>query len=489
MSKRPNPVYVVDVRNSSGTVIGKGPLYNVLSVSVTEELDKIGEVSVTVPASEQRVIDLVSAENQMRVRTTDGAIVTGMMHDIALSVASNGQRVKTVSGPDLLGELMYLNTGYTATYDDADVATEIIGTHATASSLLGGTNWTQGSVEDYGNATIEYNAATRFEALTTLGKTLGRHIRQGSTEKTLDFGVFGADSGIRCTNVHHAVAGIDSLTDIAIIGSANINTISADVENRLFPLGKDRFDMRDGTVAVATGIKVMANRGPTGVTTAADGAITAGDTAFDVDDATGIEAGDELWLGDAADWTTTHEMVKVTSVASNTISILDEFTNSFADNTTVIRNPQFYIEDATSQSTYGVRESCPQFGWIAPVSKSASLQQQRRAANALYRAAQARLTRYKDEYKSYTLNEVYNLPHDLRVGQKVRVVYRGALGVFGGTVHDEIDDDFYVLKIARTFESNGRTVAALEVANVTRPTPNNANLVLWNMDTNRWIGL
>lgn len=562
--------FVVDVLTSAGVVDGSGPLYNVLSVEITEELDRIGRIAVTVPATDERVIALVSAEKQLRIRTADGIIATGIMHSIALGIGEAGKPTRIVSGPDLLEELVYPTTGYSRVYDDVDVKAGIVGTHATATSLLGGTNWTQSSVEDYGKATITYDAVSRFKALTTLARQLGRHVRQGTTARTLNFGLFGANSGIRLTNVHHVLAAQADVTDVAWIGSASIGVVSADVENRLFPLGKSKFDMRDAqsyqinTSSPATGaitnatnaapivvtsaghglatndfvrvaevggntaangdwqiivvdantfslngstgngaytaggrwdkieaatILVQTNGGPTGVETTTTALITAADTTFTVASATGIAVGDELWLGDETDWTQWHEIVIVDDVTGLTITVLDEFANGYANGTTVIRNPQFYVEDAASQGVYGIRENCPPFAWIAPVDKSAELAQQQRAADALYAAAKARLTRYKDEYKSYILSTVLGLPHDLRVGEKVRVVFRGAIGVFGGTLYEEIDADFYVVKITRTFAADGKRSAALEVANVSRPTPNNADLVLFNLDTNRWIGL
>jgi len=484
--------FTADVLTSAGVVTGAGPLYNIMSVSVTEEIDRIGQVEVVVPAVGDREIALVAAQNQIQVHAWDGftysQLATGYMHNIALTYGDDGMPVYSITGPDLLYELVELSTGYNCLYDDRDVKTVIVGTTATATSLLGGTGWTQGSVEDFGNATIEYSAETRFSALTMLCEQLGRHVRQGSTEQTLDFGVFGASSGVRLTNMHHMLGGQQSTTDISIIGSATITTMSADIENRLFPLGKDGFDMRDATAASAN-IKAMTVRGPTGHSSTCNGAITAADTSFIIAAVATIVIGDELWLGDATDWTQTHEIVKVTNVAGTTITILDEFANSFADGTTVIRIPQFYVESAASQATYGVRENCPQFGWIGPADKSANIAEQQLAADALYAAANARMTRYADSYESYQFAGVKQFPSDVKVGQKIRVVFNGAMNAFGGTIYKAIDDDFYVTRIKRSWAADGSRSVELDVSDVNRPTPNNASLVLFNLDTMKWIGL
>jgi hypothetical protein len=482
--------FVVDVLDLAGTIQGNGPLYNVVSIEIEEILDQAGSVSVTVPAHDERAIELLSATGvKIRPRVAGGTLRTGIVN--ALEIVPGPGPMFKASGPDLIGELTYLNCGYDRLYDDKDVRTEIIGATGTAASLLESTGWTQGSVEDYGNTTIKYDAETRLRALIMLGEQLGRHIRQGSTEQTLDFGLFGVDSGYRVINVDGWRQGMEDVANASFLGQIpTIQSISADVFNRIFPLGKDRFDMRYATVA-STGIKVQANGGPIGVTTTvAVAGITAGDTDFRPATTTGMEEGQELWLGDVTDWTQDHEIVTIESIASPLVNIIGSFDNNYAIGTDVIQAPQFYVEDVASQGTYGVRESAPQFGWIAPVSLTGNLAIQERAADALYAAANdGYLTRYKDEYKNYALPLVLNLPDDLQVGQKIRLTYRGAVGILGGTLFADIDDLFYVMKISRRWESNGRKTASLEITNVSRPTPNNTALVLFNLDTNRWVGL
>lgn len=480
--------FVVDVLNSSGVIQGDGPLSNVISVSVEEALDMAGRVTVIVPAHDERAISLLSVAGvRVRVRIPGMTLRTGIVDTIDV-IQSAGPAFQ-VSGPDLLAELGYPTAGYDRVYDDKDVKTEIIGATGTAASLLEGTGWTQGSVEDYGNATISYDGETRLRALLMLGEQLGRHVRQGSTEQTLDFGTFGADSGYRIINVDGWRDGMQDATNIAYLGAIpQLQDTSADVYNRMFPLGKDRFDMRDATVTSAD-ILVAANGGPVGVETTVAVAISASDTSFTVASVVGLEEGRELWLGDMTDWTQDHEVAVIRSIAGAVVTIHGEFDNAYAIGTDVIQAPQFYVEDAASQATYGVREMCPQFGWIGPVSLTGDVAQQQQAADMLYAATQAHITRYKDAYENYGLPLVLNLPTDLQVGDKVRLVYRGAVGVLGGTLYRDIDDLFYVMRIVRNYEATGRQTASLEIVNVSRPTPNNTSLVLFNLDTLRWIGL
>lgn len=482
-------LFIVDVLDNTGAVLGDGPLANVISIEVTEELDKAGRVVVGVPATDSRAITLLSAENRTRVQTADGIVATGIIENFQIATGPSPEF--KASGPDLLGELIYYNTGYDRVYDNLATSAAIIGTTATATSLLGGTGWTQGTVTPArATDTIVFNAQTILQSLGTLAQQMGDHFRQGSTAQTLDWGLFGVDSGIRVTNVHQSLVGQDDLEDIALVGSVTVNSLSADIENRMFPLGKNKFDMRDASVSSAN-IKTQANEGPTGATTTLAVAATAGDISITVASGTGFVAESEVWIGDASDWTQNHEIAIIENggVAGNVLTFINTLENNYAIGADIIQNPQFYVEDVASQGTYGMRESCPQFAWIGPVDQSADSGQQERAADVLYAAANARLTRYKDAYENYTLGAVYNLPSTLRVGQKIRLVYRGAANMFGGTLYIDVDDDFYVLKIIRRWKGSGERSASLTVANVTRPTPNNENLILYNLDTLTWIGL
>ncbi len=482
-------LFTVDILDNAGAVQGDGPLHNVVSVSVTEELDRAGKVAVTVPATDTRAIALLAAENRLRVRTSDGIIATGLIENFGTQTGPPPLFV--VSGPDLLGELIYYNTGYNRVYDNLATSAAIIGTDATASSLLGGTGWTQGTVTpSRTNDTIVFNAQTVLQSLGTLAQQGGDHFRQGSTTQTIDWGLFGVDSGLRITNVHHVLNGQAETLNMSITSGITVNTLSADIENRLFPLGKNKFDMRDASNSSAN-IKVQANEGPTGATTTLAVGATAGDLSITLASGTGFIAESEVWIGDASDWTQPHEVVVIESggVAGAVLTFINTIQNSYSIGADIIQIPQFYVEDTTSQSTYGLRESCPQFAWIGPVDLSADSGQQERAADVLYAAVNARMTRYKDAYENYTLGAVYNLPSDLRVGQKVRLVYKGAGALFGGTLFLDIDDDFYILKIVRTWKGSGERSATLTIANVTRPMPNNTNLILYNLDTLQWIGL
>lgn len=484
----------VDVLNS-GAVIGAGPLFNISSAQVITELDKAGQVTVTVPALSQRAIDLVATETELNIKTADGIVGRGLLQ--TWNTAVNKQPAYNLSGPDLIGELMYLMTGYNATYDNEAVAAAIIGTTATASSLLGDTGWIQGSVSidaDVTPTTITFEADTRLSALITLCKQLGHHFRQGSTARTLDVGVFGADSGIRILNPENITVEMKDSDVMGYVSQMNVSNISADLENKIFALGKNKFDLRDADAAI-TDIEVQTQFGLQGFATTSDDAVAAAviPVTATTDGTRSFRVGEEVWIGDADDWTDDHEYGIIKSVAAGvSITLTADLANAYAAGQDVIQRPQFYIEDAASVASYGTRESCAQFPWIGAASTAADVTIQQQSADTLYWAAQARMTRYKDPYEAYTITQVLDLPIALQVGDKVHLAYMG-MGGPGGNVYLNINDDFYVLKITRTWNGKGtggaRGICALDVANVSRPMPNNLNLLVYNLDNNRWIGL
>ena len=491
-----NRYLTVDVLDS-GALQGSGPLINVITAQVVQELDKAGAIAVTVPATDARAIALLENEVELQIKTTAGTAGIGILQN--LNIVPGDAPVFQLSGMDLLGELNYLNTGYNRLYDNVATASAIIGTDATATSLLGGTGWTQGSVSIDADATphtVTFNGATRLAALIQLAKGIGHHFRQGSTARTLDFGVFGADSGIRVLNVYNAGLQLPRGTDQAYTGTVNAVTMSADIENTLFPLGKDGFDLRDAvtTNGVAgtpiTDILVRESQGPRGYATTVDAA-SSGPT-LPVTATTGFVVGEEIFVGDADDWTQDHETGIIESItAATSITLTADLIKSYTGGEDVLQRPQFYVEDAASIAAYGVRESYPQFTWIGAGDTAELAAAQIQFAGELYLTAKAHLLRYKLPYLAYEVGDVYELPLDLQVGEKIRLRYQGSTSPYSGTSYLNINDDFYVMKITRTFDRSAGALGKckLQVANVTRPMPNNASILVFNITANRWIGI
>ncbi|NMC35170.1 MAG: hypothetical protein GYA36_22325, partial [Veillonellaceae bacterium] len=116
---------LVDVVDASTlAVTGEGPLYNVLALEVTEEIDRAGVISVTVPATDTRALALASVEALVRLRAADGFTAYGRLQQIA-STGGTSRAERTLTGQDLLGELLFPSTGPTAEYDNCAVTSII----------------------------------------------------------------------------------------------------------------------------------------------------------------------------------------------------------------------------------------------------------------------------------------------------------------------------------------------------------------------------
>ena len=480
-----NPQFTIDVYDKNDNLIGPGPLFNIISVTDETALDLTGRVTVQVPAKDPRVTELVQNEYRVGVRTEDGIVAYGIMQEILTDLQP---QTIAIAGPQRLGELLYLNTQYDRVYDNLAM-TNIIGTTGSGTGLLRSTGWTPGSVAyAVTPSTISYDSQTIFQALTTLAKQTGEHFREGVTARTLDWGVFGTDSGIQFINPEQiTVAQSEKNPDLVYINQLQYGSISADIENRIYPLGASKFDLRDASNGSSL-IKVTANRGPLGVTSALVGAHGAGTTVWNVTPGTGTNftVGEDVWIGTAITWTNNHEVLTISAVAANTITT-NASTNAYTGGEDVIQRFLFYVSDTASQVTYGLRENTPQFNWIKPVDDTSATSRQQ-AADVLYNAALARLSRYKDAYNTIVLAEVFNTPppSSLKVGDKVRVTAR--MSDTDGDYALNIDDLFFVIRITRTWTGDGKFIASLDVADVSRPAPNNINFVLYNLDTNQWQG-
>ena len=136
----------------------------------------------------------------------------------------------------------------------------------------------------------------------------------------------------------------------------------------------------------------------------------------------------------------------------------------------VVTLPQFYIEDVTEYAS-DPREVQMIFSEIELASKSLTNvmidNRWYNAALALYDRAYAYLQDHKQARSTYSFT-VVNVPDSLRVGDTAHFIYRGNVTRDGGAAVNwiDVDGDYYVLKITRNFEADGKTSASLTLSNV-----------------------
>lgn len=116
----------------------------------------------------------------------------------------------------------------------------------------------------------------------------------------------------------------------------------------------------------------------------------------------------------------------------------------------------YYIDDPTSVAQYGLTERRFLRKDLRPISNSPAAR--RYAANVLYEAALASLLNLKDRQTIYDLSLAGWAPGRVRVGDKIRVLYRGVVETRSGSqAWLDIDEGggqgkpFYILEISETF--------------------------------------
>lgn len=221
-------LFRVDVLDAGGNKVGSGPLTNVIGVSRTRSLDKIGTVQFDLPATDPATA-MVGAGRQYRIYHADYGLL-GTYYHAGQNIGANG--TLKIKAYDALIELARKNCYFRRTFDNVAVET-VIGT------LLGlPSGWTSGAVEaGIGNATVSIEGESVLEGITELANAWGRHWRLGTATRSLDFGAFGTASGIRLIKADSLPPEIEGNSTVAIVTGLNVSVESEAVVNRLIPLG------------------------------------------------------------------------------------------------------------------------------------------------------------------------------------------------------------------------------------------------------------
>ena len=484
-------VFVVDLLNGSDAIIGGGPLKNVLQVSITETLDEAGQIQFTVPATDYIASQIIGAAARFRVRFDDGRLVYGLIGKDMINVGS-AQPIRTVTGQDLIGELANYSCGWWCFYDTDDLNTVVL------PGLLSGTGWSAGTFDaSMGDFYGRFDGDSRLSALIkVIQQTPGIHFRMGSTIRTLDVGAFATLSTTRFTNVDHALVSQDGNTDIAIIGSLQITNDRAPIVNRIIPwgAGSDNGDTNRAKVKLfqldradtTRWSNIKAKPGLRGVQVTVTGINETGGHHWEVNTTTGLRElpiSQLIWCDNPADLTDSYgydfvvndilSSTKLTINGSPTITPSEP--SSFP--TYLISDPQLYMEDATAYAD-DPHEAVIVFNDITLTNLTSG--SWAKGAVQLYNRAKRYLDDHKIAQTTYTLTAV-RCPDSVRVGDKVRVIYRGAVTMYG-IIYNwvNIDVELFVTKITRVYNADGSTSAALDVSNIARRPINDSEYVYDN---------
>jgi len=375
-----------DIYNASDVL--QATVNQVSSVKIVESLDKIGSADVGLPATDPGTQYLTAGAYLKLYDSEDGHLGTFLYEHHRLGEAA-GRADLAVWCRDLLEELSRTSVHFWRNYDNQAVDTVISALVALASG------WSDGDIETgIGNTTISYQGESVFIAIDALRDRWNKHFRQGTTDRTLDFGSFGDDSGVRLVRPETGIPPeMEGNASIAVVTSIELVEESEEIYNRVIPLG--------------------GGQGKAQIT-------IEGSTVGDYTTETGTNAD----------------------------------SSSF-----------YYIEDSDSVTAYGRREKVLTFPQIRPIANNDTAIG--RARDALKRAAEAYMARHLAPRVQYGVQVTGLVPGSVRVGDTVRLRYKGVVTQKGEAYrYIDVDADFYVMDIHTTRTAEGVVAVDLTISSI-----------------------
>jgi hypothetical protein len=142
----------------------------------------------------------------------------------------------------------------------------------------------------------------------------------------------------------------------------------------------------------------------------------------------------------------------------------------------------YYLEDATSVSTYGLKEKYLKIDGIAPLANSATAQEL--AGNSLYNVAANYLARRKDPQQTYRVTVRGLRGHIVQPGDKIHVRYKGVVRNDSGVLVDyrDVNGDFWVLRVTERIGVEGYAMD-LDISNLDRWPDDPAEVIIGEMES------
>lgn len=406
----------------AGTKQGSGPVSNVMQCEIADRIDKLGSFKLTIPAMDDKAALLTQGREVRIHRDGEGEIFRGIVEGRRWEVRG-ALPVLIVDGPDLLAELVYYNTQLGRQFDNR-TPTQVIS--ADANALLAGTGWTAGSIDGgLKNLTARFDGLTRWAALLKIAQINNVHLRRNGIARSIDYGAFGASSGIVLMNAADIGVRLDG-DNAGLVESITVEEEGAALVNSIIPLGSgeanNQFALGD-TNAAGGSPKVWSTR-----------SVGAGDP-YNISTGTGPNG-----------------------------------------------KAYYYLEDAASVAAYGRRQKVLVSKDTLPIANSAAAFQN--AANALYDLAATYLQRFKDPQTVYTVT-VARLSPDFEPGDTMRLIYRGVAedSVTSRTSWLSVDQNVIVLEKARSFDQSGEVRWKLKVATIARWLQDDQELLIGALET------
>lgn len=220
----------IDVLDANDNVVGDGPLTAVEQVRVRRSLDRVGGADIVLAATDPKTA-VVGAGRKYRVLHSEhGALGTFLHASQSVAISESRSRLSLKTYDELI-ELARQNVYFRRNFDDETVDSVV-------TTLIGLANgWSEGEVETgIGNTTVSYEGESVFEAIDVLRDRWARHFRLNGT-RTLDFGSFGDDSGLRLIRPESVPRELERNGYVVFVTSLEILEEAEAVINRLIPVG------------------------------------------------------------------------------------------------------------------------------------------------------------------------------------------------------------------------------------------------------------
>jgi hypothetical protein len=235
----------IDVYDPAGNKLNAGPIISVLGASYRLELDRIGSFAFQMPAGDEKA-ELVAQGNEVRIfREGEGLVFRGLVDRAEWVIDADSSLVLSASGSSIARRLAWENTLLGRTFDGASLSSAV-------TTLLAGTGWSAGSLDTPATTLLaRFDGLPTWAALAKVAEVFGLHVREDPWNTQVDIGAFGVASGIVLQNIEAVSPALRENRLFAPIAKLEVLEESADVWNRVIPLGAgegvNKLDLRYAT--------------------------------------------------------------------------------------------------------------------------------------------------------------------------------------------------------------------------------------------------
>lgn len=233
----------IDIEDASRNRSGEGPITTATRCVTRKRLNRVGEFSFEVPATDERVTMIGARRTCAIVGMVEGVetyLGGGPMDEMRTRIGADGLPMLTVSGSDLLAELSRISVGRLELTDTGDANVATLLSRANNPPLSWATIVEQGS-PDF-RARLVYESL--FNSIFAIAEKTGAYFRLVTSSlptRHIDWFYTIEDSGILAT-MHGDPVALEGNANACLITSLEIVEDSNDLKTRAFLFGSGEGD-------------------------------------------------------------------------------------------------------------------------------------------------------------------------------------------------------------------------------------------------------